>query len=88
MNFIKFRYTKVTIHYYCMYESAEYTKTLPLSKKVQEFCAEYGTEFLEIYYKDNLILIESNWYESQGTVLQKAKTTHPIRDISSYEWIL
>lgn len=70
-----------------MYESKEYIKTLPLSKKVQEFCAEYGDLYLEIDYKDNLIVIKSDWYESKGTVLQKAKTAHPIRDISSYEWI-
>lgn len=80
-------YTKVIIHYYYMYESKEYTKTLPLSKKVQEFCAEYGDLYLKIDYKDNLIVIKSDWYESKGTVLQKAKTAHPIRYIDSYEWI-
>lgn len=82
-------YTKVIIHYYYMYESKEYIKTLPLSKKVQEFCAKYGELWLRIDYKDDLIVIKSDWYEyeSKGTVLQKAKTAHPIRYIDSYEWI-
>mgnify|MGYP006912266793 CR=1 FL=1 len=81
-------YTKVTIHYW-MSDGKEYTKTLPLSKKVQEFCNEHGSEHLEIFANSNLILITSFW---NGEILQKAKIPqHGICHfncvISSYEWI-